>query len=93
MIVPTIGRKVWFWEHAPKDGEQPLDATIVYVWSARLVNLFVVDHDGRPSARTSVPLLQDADPKPAAGMYAEWMGYQLGQAARTEQAEARAGKP
>lgn len=61
---------------------QPLDATVVYVWNDRLVNLAVLDHCGNPFAATSVPMLQPGDPAPALGFYAEWMPYQQGQARR-----------
>lgn len=63
-------------------GNQPLDATVVYVWNERMVNLSVLDHYGNPFIATSVPMLQPGDPVPAVGFYAEWMPYQQGQARR-----------
>lgn len=89
MIKPTVGRVVWYWptlhdvaslKLAYSDTEQPLAATVAYVWRDDLVNLSVVDQNGMPFARTSVPLLENVL-KPAGG-YAEWMPYQKGQAAR-----------
>lgn len=95
MIQPTIGRIVWYWPsdfdrtsmtiHSP---EQPLAATVAYVWSDTLVNLTVSDHNGATHSRTSVMLAQDGGP--AVGMpYCEWMPYQKGQAAKTEALEKR----
>jgi uncharacterized protein (DUF1501 family) len=96
MIKPTVGRVVWF---TPKrsltkstfggireyDG-QPMAATIAYVWTDHMVNLQVIDHDGTAHAKGSVPLIQDGEPKPD-GFFCEWMPYQKGQAAKTEQLE------
>lgn len=90
MITPTVGRKVWF---RPNGGtpvtkvplfayndEQPMDATIVYVHSDRMVNLCVIDHMGYSHAVPSVTLRQGDDEK-FTGMYCEWMPFQKGQAA------------
>jgi hypothetical protein len=97
MIKPTVGRVVWF--TPPNNsaesgfsgyGGQPMAATVAYVWNDRLVNLQVTDHAGVAHAKTSVPLIQDDEPKPD-GYYCEWMPYQKGQAAKTEQLEKAAG--
>ena len=89
MIVTTVGRKVWY---RPCENDRsgvegmaggvnaPLDATVVCVHSDRLVNLVVFDANGNMFKRTSVTLLQDDDPSPASGRYAEWMPYQTAQA-------------
>lgn len=93
MIKPTVGRVVWYWPSAVQAGtdtSQPLAATVVYVWSDRMVNLSVTDHDGRQFGVTSVPLRQDGDERPS-GMFCEWMPYQKGQAAKTEALEAKLG--
>lgn len=88
MIKPTIGRRVWFYPNGttgiPVNHDQPCDAGVCYVWSDRMVNLTVAGHDGSMHARTSVPLLQDDDPKPTTGAYATWMPYQVGQAKQVE---------
>ena len=60
--------------------DQPFDATVVYVWGDRMVNLLVLDHYGHNFTATSVPLLQPGDPVPTSGFYAEWVPYQQGQA-------------
>jgi hypothetical protein len=93
IIKPTVGRKVWYrptdYDHQTmlNDQKQPLDATIVYVHGDRLVNLSISDHNGRHHERTSVKLIQAEDSKPEGGGYCEWMPYQVGQAAKTQEAE------
>ena len=95
-IIPTIGRKVWFTPAATdtkivwRDKKQKLDATVVYVWTDVMVDLFVVDQSGITWFKQSVPLLSGV-PNPGSagytaslGYYAEWMPYQLGQAAKAQ---------
>lgn len=98
MIAPTVGRKVWyrpteFDKSGPGAmrvvGIQPLDATVIAVWSDRAVNLLVIDAAGTPFPKMSVTLLQEGDTPPAVaggGGYAEWMPYQTGQAKKAEAA-------
>jgi hypothetical protein len=93
MIVPTVGRKVWY-RPSEQDkagvadtpmevnGDEPLDATVIAVWGDRLVNLAIFDIYGTLHARRSVPLLQDGDARPHGGRFAEWMPYQTAQAAK-----------
>lgn len=93
MIKPTIGRVVWY-HPSPADAvaKNPGDihpALVTKVWSDSSINLAIFDSNGVPYPRTSVLLVQDGEPSPASG-YAEWMPYQIGQAARTAQAEALA---
>lgn len=93
MIKPTVGRVVWFCplpgDSIRHDGStQPLAAIITHVWGDRMVNLAVFGSDGRSAGYTSVELHQPGDER-LLGRYAEWMPYQLGQAARTEAAEAK----
>lgn len=95
VIPPTVGRKVWFWPQGcnfMKDmqpftpiclSNQPLDATVVYVWGDRLVNLLVLDHQGNAFPVTSVTLVQEGD-EPPTGAYCEWMPFQKGQAAKAD---------
>ncbi len=100
IIHPTVGRKVHYWpSHFDKMGpgamhvthDQPLDATVLAVWSDRCVNLLVVDISGRTYPVLSATLRQDGDlpqmngtpnglKNPTPGGYAEWMPYQTGQA-------------
>lgn len=91
MIKPTVGRVVWYWPGPTdsivgNDGSQPLAAMIAHVWSDTCVNLAVFDGNGVGFNRTSVLLLQEDSPRPSTN-FAEWMPYQKGQAARTEQLE------
>lgn len=83
VITPTIGRKVWFYPGPSRvlarRSPDPLDATIVFVWHNRLVNLLVVDHDGKSHPINSVHLDQPGD-KIAPSERAEWMPYQVMQA-------------
>jgi len=61
---------------------QPCAALVAYVFNDRMVNLSVSDHYGRTHNFTSVQLLQDDDARPVDGYFAEWMPYQVGQAAK-----------
>lgn len=97
MIKPTIGRVVWFHPASnasdPGFAPAPICAAIVaYVHSDNCVNLGVFDGNGVSHSKTSVRLIQDTDEAPEGGYYCEWMPYQKGQAAKTEAAEAAAGK-
>jgi len=90
MIVPTVGRVVWYRTH----GGAPEQAAIVCkVHGDRMVNLAVFDQDGHTHALTSVKLVQEGDPVPDDSWgYCEWMPYQKGQAAKTEQLEKQAAR-
>lgn len=84
MIIPTIGRVVWYRPSrvdyfAEGYSEQPLAATIVYVHSNSMVNLAIFDANGTPHSKSSVYLYQgdETDRPPAAGSsFCEWMPYQ-----------------
>lgn len=87
VITPTVGRKVWFYTESANPigmsvlpGGQPLDATIVYVWNDRKVNLVVHDHAGDRLQFGHVQLVQPGDEAPIGRCYAEWMPYQVKQA-------------
>lgn len=83
-IKPTIGRVVWFYPHGHREGSLPHAAMIAFVHSDSLVNLGVLDPNGRSYNETSVSLIQDGDPAPDSGRYATWMPFQIGQAKRAE---------
>lgn len=89
MIKPTIGRVVWLRRTDSIDRSQPEVAFITAVHSDTLVNVAAFDYNGAPLVRTSVHLRQDNDELPqwAANCYVEWMPYQKGQAAKTEELE------
>lgn len=83
-IKPTIGRVVWFYPHGHREGSLPHAAMIAFVHSDSLVNLGVLDPNGRSYNETSVSLLQDGDAVPDSGRYATWMPFQIGQAKQAE---------
>lgn len=87
MIAPTVGRVVWY---RPDDGtDQRFAAHVAKVHDDATVNLMVIDPAGIPFAKQFVTLVQDgAVPQPGE---CEWMPYQKGQAARTEQLERQIG--
>lgn len=94
IIKPTVGRKLWY-RHNHHDrnigtetkppmtvnASEPLDATVVAVWGDRCVNLVIFDIYGSKYERRSVTLKQEGDNIPDGMAYAEWMPYQIGQAA------------
>jgi hypothetical protein len=95
MIRPTVGRVVWYRPNGREelnvlDPAQPLAAIVAFVHGDKMVNLSVIDHVGQRHAVERVVLLQEGD-NPSAGHYCEWMPYQKGQAARTEQLEQQRG--
>lgn len=91
VIVPTIGRRLWYYPSAQDRGltenkpdsviqadlTQPCDAGVVYVHSNTCVNLVVTDHNGYVHRRTSVTLVQPGQEPPTAGAYCTWMPYQI----------------
>lgn len=86
MITPTIGRVVLVHRGASDQAEPGL---VCYVWNDRLINVGGFDRNGLPFSATSVQLVQD-DEAPSHSVWAEWMPYQKGQAAKTEALEAAA---
>ena len=83
MIKPTIGRVVLVYR-GKSDQAEP--ALICYVHGDRCINVAGFDCNGNPFAATSLQLLQDDDIATNSEYYAEWMSYQVVQAAK----EARA---
>lgn len=86
IIKPTVGRKVWFRPSSlplrasleVHDG-QPCDATILYVWNDRRVNLLVAGPTGVTQRLLDVTLRQSGDAPPISAFsfgYAEWMPCQ-----------------
>lgn len=90
MIKPTIGRVVWY-HPVQSDPEIVFAAIVCHVWSDTCVNLHVMDSNGHCFAKTSVLLYQGEGQKPT-HEFAEWMPYQQGQAAKTEQLEKQLAK-
>lgn len=94
MITPTNGRIMWYQPGnylngiVQHDASKPLPAMVCHVWGDHMVNLDVVDSNGTHHARTSVPIVQDGSPYTAGpSPYAQWMPYQVGQAAKHEAAK------
>jgi hypothetical protein len=88
MIRPTVGRVVWYWPAAikGKDDRQPKAAIIAFVHSDEEVNLAVFDSDGETYPQEHVVLWHGEGETPNRP-HAEWMPYQKGQAAKTEELE------
>lgn len=59
--------------------QKPQAAIIAHVWGDRLINVGILDPNGRWFGETSVTLVQEGDPLPE-GRYCTWMPYQIGQA-------------
>ncbi len=90
MIAPTVGRIVWYYDSQfDVTKGMPKAAIICAVHGVDRVNLTVFGHTGIPSGRTNVILVQDGIPTPQ-GNFCIWMPYQLGQAKKTEEMQARA---
>lgn len=82
MIIPTIGRVVWFWPESLSPVSQPEAALVAWVHSNTMVNLAVFDSNGNAYSRTSVPLFQGDGERPdhTKCHFCEWMPYQIGKA-------------
>jgi len=90
-IKPSIGRVVWYYPGGEKDrkaGKQPYSAQIAYVHSDTCINIGYLDNNGVAGSASSVRLLGEGET--CEHPFCCWMPYQLGQAAKTEQAEAKA---
>ena len=87
MIKPTIGRVVWVQNRPSAIGNQAEAAFITYVHSDTCINVGGFNANGTPFGETSVLLVQDDQIKPRRVVYAKWMPYQKGQAAKTEALE------
>lgn len=91
VIPPTVGRVVYFWPSADfrsQEGAQPQAAIIAYVHGERMVNIAGFDCNGAPFSQTSVQLAQPGDAEVPKGSFVEWMPFQIGQAAKTIEAQA-----
>jgi len=87
MIKPTIGRVLWY--HSTMEHEQPLAALVSFVHSDTEVNLGGFHANGRPFNAINVKLWQGEGERPVNTEYCEWMPYQQGQAAKTQEAESK----
>jgi hypothetical protein len=77
MIVPTVGRVLWFRPpegfHAAQDPTARYAAHVAQVNGDGTVNLMIIDPWGQAYGRVNVTLAQDREPQPGE---AEWMPYQ-----------------
>lgn len=92
MIVPTVGRVVWYWPDGQvqmRTGDaQPCAAIIAHVRSNTLINIAYFDENGHAHNRTGVRLIQDERITPdIQDPFCTWMPFQVGQQAKTEALE------
>lgn len=89
LIKPTVGRIVLFDDNQTASRKQA--AIVTDVHSDICINVCVFPSYGSPVSVTSVRLIQDGEepPKTGEGRFCEWMPYQKGQAAKTEELEAK----
>jgi hypothetical protein len=84
-IVPSVGRKVWFYYDATQD--RPFDATIIAVDGDKpdsRVTVYVIDDGGSVSVHKGLTAGDDK----TRGVHYRWMPYQQDQAAKAAAAEA-----
>lgn len=93
MIKPTVGRIIWVRNRPGSiNSVQPEAGQVVFVHGNQSVNVVGHDGNGTPFVLMSLYLAQEGIPLPFEGMlHAEWMPYQVGQAAKTEELEKRIG--
>lgn len=76
MIVPTIGRVIWYYPPGVAHTAQPLPALICHVHDNQTINVGGFSEDGLPFRDTNVLLLQDGYGNPSGDAWACWMPYQ-----------------
>lgn len=87
MITPTVGRVILIRNRTEAlRGAQPECGLVAYVHDDGKINIGGTNHHGLPFALTEVTIRQDDNEAPQ-GVYAEWMPYQKGQAAKAEKLE------
>jgi hypothetical protein len=87
MIQPTVGRVILIrGRHAVPPKEQPEAALVAFVHEDGTINVAGFDAHGMPFAAHNVRIPDEGDPAVPQGIYAAWMPYQVGQAAKTEEA-------
>lgn len=99
-MIPTIGRRVWYWPTAEEavigsiDPTQPFDAGVVFVHApgnaVPVVNLVIAKHNGgqvffKEGVELFTPHVSGLD-YAGLGGYATWMPYQVAQAAKASPA-------
>jgi hypothetical protein len=89
-ISPTPGRIVWVF--GCSDDPQPFAAIVTYVHNDHLINVAAFEASGHHRPLEKVPLWQPGEGNADGGVHAEWMPYQIGQAAKAELDEAPTGQ-
>ena len=87
MIKPEPSRHVHFIPWTGSDGllaGTSYAGIIAHVHSDRMVNLMVIDSNGAPVPKTSVPLVQPEDETPTGYDYCRWMPYTTEQAKKQQ---------
>jgi hypothetical protein len=97
-IKPTVGRNILFFAEAAQLQENnPRAAIVTNVNADGTINICSFAHNGFPIPHTGVRLVQDGDPNPPTPEYFElhcqWMSYQIGQAAKMEELQAKLNTP
>lgn len=91
MIIPTVGRIVWFFE-VKNDVKQPEQAAIITaVWNNTLINVNVFSTNGPVREERSIELVQPNSEKASIEQWCEWMPYQTKKATGSESGEKAAG--
>ena len=88
MIVPTVGRIVWFFHDDDSGIERA--AIITRVYGDRMINVCVFDDSGA-TPYSSVPLVQPEDDNLVGESHCSWMPYQTKKASGSESGEKGAG--
>lgn len=90
MITPTVGRVVLFHPEQPEgDPLRTLPGLVCAINEDQTINIAFFNEAGNHDCAQNVLLIQDDDPAPVSGCYAEWMPYQKGQAAKAEALESQ----
>ena len=87
-ITPTPGRHVWYFpgslDAIVRMANAPLAAIVASVHDDGRINLAVMDANGQHQARQNVLLGNPGDEFDASEGHAEWLPFQIGQAAKAE---------
>lgn len=95
MITPTVGRVVWYHDSPGAPELAAIVCAVQEIPKGEFIDahfrlaLAVFDSRGMSRPRVNVRLVQDGEEPPTGSEFAEWMPYQKGQAAKTEQLEAK----
>ena len=93
MIEPTVGRILYLWPSASEKARngEPIAAIVSAVVNDSRVTVTAFPASG-PRVYENIQLVHPDDTYPVAGPFCEWMPYQIGQAAKTEELQAKLDK-